>query len=659
MRLRIHTRVPGCLRTQACYRSQRSNRPSLVGSHTDLRSLSVVVLLVIHALLLGWSGILHSPALDEVGHLPAGVYVWTFGRFDVYRVNPPLVRTIAALPVMAMRPRTDWSAYRCGMTERPEWDLGRRFVEANGGERAFWYFALARWACIPFCLVGGYVCWRWANELYGASAALVSLSLWCFSPNILAWGSTLCPDAAAAAMGAAACYVFWRWLHRPTWARAAIAGIALGLAELTKTTWIVLFACYPVLWLVGHWSEIPDLIVGRSRQIAQLASILLVALLTINVGYGFEGSFTRLGDYQFVSGTLAGEDSVTKGVHGGNRFRNGILNNVTVPVPENYLRGIDLQKSDFEKGKWSYLCGEWKFGGWWYYYLICALLKAPLGTWILGLLAVGLTLARRKGRREPARGAPCAAAGPGYSAGWRNELALLLPAMAVFVLVTSQTGFSRYFRYVLPCFPFALIWISKAARSADLKDWRVAAIAGPALLWSIASSLSVYPHSMSYFNELAGGPSNGHRYLIHANIDWGQDLHYLKRWLDEHPDARPLHLDCYGFLQAEHFGIETLGPPPPGPIGDVPRTVLKDGGDELGPKPGWHAISVHQIHDRSGRYQYFFRFRPTAMAGYSIYIYHITLEEANRVRGELGLPMLAASEQHETGKPPTQARVRR
>jgi hypothetical protein len=28
------------------------------------------------------------------------------------------------------------------------------------------------------------------------------------------------------------------------------------------------------------------------------------------------------------------------------------------------------------------------------------------------------------------------------------------------------------------------------------------------------------------------------------------------------------------------------------------------------------------------------------MAGYSIYIYHITLDEANRVRKELGLPAL-------------------
>ena len=37
---------------------------------------------------------------------------------------------------------------------------------------------------------------------------------------------------------------------------------------------------------------------------------------------------------------------------------------------------------------------------------------------------------------------------------------------------------------------------------------------------------------------------------------------------------------------------------------------------------------------------YFQRFQPVAMAGYSIYIYHITLDEANQARRELGLPEL-------------------
>jgi hypothetical protein len=48
-------------------------------------------------------------------------------------------------------------------------------------------------------------------------------------------------------------------------------------------------------------------------------------------------------------------------------------------------------------------------------------------------------------------------------------------------------------------------------------------------------------------------------------------------------------------------------------------------------------------------YTYFQHFRPVATAGYSIYIYHITLDEANRVRRELGLPELPADWQSAAG----------
>jgi hypothetical protein len=53
----------------------------------------VVALLLLHAAMVAWIGWRTSITVDEVGHLPAGIYVWQFGRYDVYRVNPPLVRT--------------------------------------------------------------------------------------------------------------------------------------------------------------------------------------------------------------------------------------------------------------------------------------------------------------------------------------------------------------------------------------------------------------------------------------------------------------------------------------------------------------------------------------------------------------------------------------
>ena len=134
-----------------------------------------------------------------------------------------------------------------------------------------------------------------------------------------------------------------------------------------------------VMWRRGAW---------------QMGLILLLGLYVLNLGYGFEGSFQKLGDYGFVSETLGGpiEDAERYSPEARNRFEETWLAHLPVPLPKNYVMGIDLQRWDFERKMWSYLRGEWRMGGWWYYYLYALAVKVPLGTWVLVLLAAGVSL---------------------------------------------------------------------------------------------------------------------------------------------------------------------------------------------------------------------------------------------------------------------------
>ena len=352
----------------------------------------------------------------------------------------------------------------------------------------------------------------------------------------------------------------------------------------------------------------------------------MVSLYVINLGYGFEGSFHKLGDYPFASRTLAGPEApIQLTEEGKNRFSGSWLGQVRVPLPRNYVQGIDLSKYHFEQKMWSYLRGQWRFGGWWYYYLYALSIKVPLGTWVLVVLAVLVP--------------PFL---PGYWSSWRDELLLLVPPLLLLTFVSSQTGFSHHLRYMLPIFPFAFIWASKVARAMDLENRKIAAIAGVGLLWSVGSSLWIYPHSLSYFNESVAGPKGGHAHLDYSNIDWGQDLLYLKRWLDKHPEARPLGF-AYSvrFINPSIAGIECSKPP----VGaDYDGPLAPEMPKERGPLPGWYAMSVQRLVEKDDPYRYFFRFKPVAMAGYSIYIYHITVEHANRVRREMRVPELSASD---------------
>ena len=238
------------------------------------------------------------------------------------------------------------------------------------------------------------------------------------------------------------------------------------------------------------------------------------------------------------------------------------------------------------------------------------------------------------------------------TAPWRDELTVLAPAALVLALVSAETGFNHHLRYILPIFPFAFVWMSKAARAFERKNRVAAVLAGSAVAWAVASSLWVYPHSLSYFNELVGGPENGSEHLVDSNIDWGQDLLYLRDWLKEHPEARPLGLAYFGYFDPRVAGIE-FTMPPPGPTS--PEEASGPNARELGPRPGWYAVSVtmlrgYQYHLFDGcggeksfalnSFAYFLRFRLVGRAGWSIYIYHITPEECRQARREMGLPAL-------------------
>jgi hypothetical protein len=655
------------------------------------------LLLLSQSLLIGWTDWGTCPNKTEIGHMGASAYLWHTLRFDVFHVNPPLTRIVGGLPVALYHPNYDWDFYSSRPQDRSEWAMGTAFIKANQPQTLRWCFALARWSLIPLLLLGGCFGCRLSRDLYGDSAAFLYLTLWCFAPLALGWGATICPDAAAAALGMVGIYTFRRWLYGPNWTRTAIAGICLGLLPLAKLTWIVAFGLWPLMWCL--WTL--PLHVTRTAQcslplppLRQLASLLFVGLYVLNMGYLFDGTCRPLGKYAFISRSLRGPEVARNGnvAVAENRFAGTWLGMIPLPLPAEFVQGIDTQRYDFERGLPSYLRGQWSDHGWWCYYVYVALVKMPLGTWCLLFLVLFCALFKK-----------------GYCAAWRDEMLVLLPGAALFCLVSSQTGFSAHPRYVLPVLPFLLVWISRvgrafgptsretvgesetsakgltprregAKRSAAFAAWlagvglvslRVAVVL--LAMWSVGGTLAVYPHCLSYFNELAAvlptladasypqpiensdrkhgiwaavtswpsaGPRNGPRHLLDSNIDWGQDLFCLEDWYESHPKARPMKVAYFGGYPLDKSKIKSAGAPPSGPDGE--QIDGKIDPRSFGPVPGWYALSVTEIYGRSQQYRYFLNFQPVAMAGYSIYIYHITLGEANRVRRNLGLPELKA-----------------
>ncbi|MFL6546761.1 MAG: hypothetical protein ACJ8LM_16485, partial [Candidatus Udaeobacter sp.] len=341
----------------------------------------------------------------------------------------------------------------------------------------------------------------------------------------------------------------------------------------------------------------------------------VVAIYVINLGYGFEATGVPLREYRFVSRMLSAEDGAEIApVGGGNRFATKWWSGVPIPLPKNYVLGIDVQRADFENPlRPSYLRGEFAPDGWWYYYLYAIAIKVPLGTWLLLALAFATRISRPQ------------------MVPLRDELALLFPAAVILVFVSSQTGLSEHVRYALPVFPYVFVWIGAFAARLGRHRPILTGMALFALSWSLASSIWIFPHSLSYFNELVGGPTGGPNHLIHSNIDWGQDLLILERWLDRHSQARPMKVAYFGYFDPRHVGLKF----------SIPRDLNGGVGQYKSVDtipPSWYAISVNLVYGlphflyapdgsrmilETNSLAAFQKLKPVSTAGYSIYIYDL------------------------------------
>jgi hypothetical protein len=557
--------------------------------------------------------------MSEDALLASGVSHYKYQRFDLYRVNPPLVRLLASLPVKneLLSQESAWWRYDTSPLKRSEFTVGIDVVRRHPDYKLL-IFRSRILIALFFGLIGTLTCYFYSKQFSGLIPAFLTLLLWCFSPYVLGHGSTIMNDVPSAVFAMTSVYFFWKWLKHPEMLESFIAGIILGLAELTKFTLLIFYPLFVFLWILYRIPEFK--LLSRQdwfQQLKQIVIIFAISLLIINMGYLFEDAGKQLGTFKFQTTFFTGYENIKDiPISGANRFENTLLGTIPVPLPANYIQGIDTQRLDFERGLPSYLRAEWSDHGWWYYYLYALLIKTPLGTIGLFLLAIFCTFFQKN-----------------YNISWRDEMVILLPGIVLLVFVSSQTGFSVHSRYAIPALPFFFIWMSKIGKVFSLRKRFLQVLVLILLFWSIFSSLWVYPHSISYFNELAAilpthkeqrspqepegtpfivsllnaGSRNGGRHLLDSNIDWGQDLFYLEKWCLQHPEITEISTAIYGSYPLEQTKIPAKSMPP---IND--------------PQPGWYALSVNYIYNREKQYQYFLNFEPVAMAGYSIYIYYIT-----------------------------------
>ncbi|TWT56374.1 glycosyltransferase family 39 protein [Allorhodopirellula solitaria] len=536
-----------------------------------------------------WTG----PGWDEWGHLPSGLFSLQYGDFHPYRVNPPLIRLLSAIPVALLGGGMNYEIFPKGPGVRSEVFLGLAYIRQQGPDIFYW-MSIARTGAIPIAIFGTFLIEKVGRRLGGPSVGLFAATLWVFSPMVIAYAATITPDVGATVFGFWATWSFYCWYQIGRGRDAVWLGISVAAALLSKSTWIVLPPLLLLMYLIlCHVSPKRHAWSKRWKQIGVAA---LLAWLLVHAVYDFRGMLRPIGALDFISQTLSGIDngSPTMNPRVGNRFSGTLLGWIPVPLPAEYTHGIDVQKRDFEGKMRSYLMGEWKEGGWWYYYTVAWLVKVPLAFWLIVAVGSGLMIRnccghRRLGRRRMI-----------------GIFVMILPGLAVFVLVSSQTGFNHHLRYVLPAFPAVFLLAAYPIRFAGSQ---VRKLLVALLIWFALSSVSIVPRSYAYFGEIVGGWRNGHRYLSHSNLHWGQDLLAIRHWVREHPKRRPVYL----LYSPSEVDFHRLG---------IDVTVGTGAMSREGPgKDGWWVVSIDQLLTEPN--SWFLSRSPTMRLSESTTIYHV------------------------------------
>ncbi|MGC8642761.1 MAG: ArnT family glycosyltransferase [Isosphaeraceae bacterium] len=494
--------------------------------------------------------------IDENAHLASGVSHWERGFFSLYQENPPLARCLVSLPVWLSSPRTNYSGELITPGRRSEWLVGRDFVYANI-DHYFDYLFRARCVSVAFGAACGTLVYLWTSQLFGRAAALVVATLWLLDPGVLAHSGLATVDAGSTFFGLGATYLFWRWMRWPTWVGAGLVGLALGLALGSKFSMLALGPSWAIMAGLALTQRSrtagPSQSPGRRDWLAaQLLLILSFALVVLNCCYGFEGTFTRLGDYRFVSvflggGAHCGEGDATLIPCVLNRFRGSAFHNLPVPLPAPYLQGFDSQKREEELGLVRICDGRLTREGDLLGPLRTLTRKLPPGTLILLGSCILLAFFRFPGEDL------------------RALLVVAATGVVLLVLLSMQTGLNWAFRYSLPALPYLFVASGSPIRAAwGSRPWRSLVIF--CLAWNAYELFAVAPYYLSYANPVVGGTERAHRYLLGSNYDWGQDILRLKRWADKHPQAKPLVFTCYNAVEPEVVGLSLTALPkgPPG-----------------------------------------------------------------------------------------------
>ena len=479
---------------------------------------------------------------DEAQHLLAGQHALVYGQNLHNLEHPPLVKLVAALPVLAS-----------GTALAPPMLPSEAVAASDHMHRQpekVWRAAVAgRWAVLlafgaPLLIACFFLGRRFGGTIAGwLLVAMVGLSF-----NLVPWLSSLQTDAAVACGFVATLLAGLRWQEKPSPGRAAAIGAGVGLAAASKFSGLFLLPIVLLLAVAPAQGR-----VGWRRRVAlplvalPIAAALVLATYAIaNRRYQAETGREVIRQYCRGEATLLTGDRLVPWEE-----RLLALERRHPLVGQLATGGIGIAEQNALGVYPSYAFGEVSSRGRWWYFPAALLVKTPLV-----LLAAAVALALRWRPRHDG------------AIGMKQGSPILAATVLLYLAMAMRSNYNIGLRHLLPVLP--LLYLPLAVGLARRPRWG-AAIAVTLLVEAIV----VAPNWLAATNTWWLGERNPTRFAL-GDVEFRQNL----RWLDS---------------EARRRGLKPLGVLYLGLRDDVLRAYLPTArlvGAEDPLPPGWYVVNV-------------------------------------------------------------------
>lgn len=509
------------------------------------------------SLSLAWNDAL---TFDEVAHIPAG---YSYVALHDYRLNPehpPLLKLLSGMMILPLKPHFDtsqdfWNNTH-GSGEYGQWEAGRHLLHHAGNPTDMLVF-YARLPFVFIAIVFGFFLFYWGKKTGGIITGLFALILYACDPNILGHDHLVTTDLPIAAAFGLTFFFFLHFLKQPTWLHALYGGLALGIAQVTKFSAILLIPFFGLL-LITY----PLLIIvpQDKKRLKIIGSYLFKGLFALTVMCTVM-YLTYLPVTYKMPAEILPTIAAVKGQP--EKYpRDRILMQIITKTNEHvlsrpiatYTQGLMQVFNRVDDGNVSYFMQQVSSNASPWYFPFVFVAKQTLVHLFFYIVACVLACSlffRSLKRLFTQKLSHSLHACRRFCIRRFHEISLGM-FLLLYSYISITGNLTIGFRHLFPMMPLLYILTARTVISSYTKlhniFWRK--IVRTAFILIIVALFGIvinaYPYYISYFNILFGGPKNGYHYVTDSNADWGQDLKRLKTYLSDHPEIDKIRIDYFG-----------------------------------------------------------------------------------------------------------------